>query len=501
MISATTLLSRLQQAGLVNEAHHTNTIDSIDHLAHDSRLIGANGCFFALKGQKADGHLFIDKAVSNGAVAVVCEALPENAFQRFPGVAFIQVSDARAAMAEAAAAYYEDPADRLMLLGVTGTNGKTTVAYLLHHLMEGLGERTGLVGTVAYRFGGLPVPATRTTPDALELHWMLREMVDAGCTACVMEASSHALEQRRTWGLPFDAAIFTNLSQDHLDYHGSMEAYRDAKQLLFRELPSNAVAIYNIDDEAGPAMIVDSRARAISYGTDPEADVQFDVTANTVTNLQLRLVDRTGDSEDVFERTFRLSGAFNAYNLVAAYAAARGLGYDAVQVLDTLAQAPPVPGRFERLQFADGTVGIVDYAHTPAALENVLQTIRDTMQEDASLWCVFGCGGERDRGKRPGMAAIAERLADHVIVTSDNPRGEAIDQIMSDIRQGFSAPAEVLWLEDREEAIAEAARLAAPGDVVLVAGKGHETTQVIGEEERSFDDREIVRRYFEQRTT
>jgi len=496
MIHATDLVGRLTGAGLVTSSHRIDAIDPIDHLAHDSRLVAADGCFFALRGTETDGHLFIDKAVSNGAIAVVCETLPDERLERHPGVAFIRVTDARAAMAEAAAAYYGDPADRLRMVGVTGTNGKTTVSYLMHHLLEALGERAGLVGTVAYRFGGLPVPATRTTPDALELHWMLREMVDAGCTACVMEASSHALDQRRTWGLPFSAALFTNLTQDHLDYHGSMEAYREAKRRLFTELPSNAVAVYNADDEAGAAMVADTPARPRSFGTKATADVRFKVLANELTGLHLRL----HADDATHERTFRLTGGFNAYNLAAAFATATALGYATEDVLDKLAQAPPVPGRFERLQFADGTTVIVDYAHTPDALEKVLVTAREVMDNGGTLWCLFGCGGDRDRSKRPQMAAVAEAHADHVIVTSDNPRSEPLAQIMADIREGFQAPEAAQWIDDREQAIAHAAAEAAPGDVIIIAGKGHEATQVIGEDERAFDDREVARRLFEQRT-
>jgi len=496
MLHATTLLSRLTAAGLVTSAHRVDAVDAIDHLAHDSRLIAADGCFFALRGTQADGHSFIDKAVSNGAIAVVCTTLPEEMRARHSGVAFIRVTDARAAMAEAAAAFHGDPADRLRMIGVTGTNGKTTVAYLLHHLLEALGERAGLVGTVAYRFGGLPVPATRTTPDALELHWMLREMVDAGCTACVMEASSHALDQRRTWGLPFSAALFTNLTQDHLDYHGSMAAYREAKRRLFTELPSNAVAVYNSDDDAGAAMVDGTPARTRSFGTGADADVQFEVRANAQTGLRLRL----RAEGTTYERSFRLAGGFNAYNLAGAYAAATALGYAPDAVLDALAQAPPIPGRFERLQFGDGTTAIVDYAHTPDALKKVLVTARDILPDGAALWCIFGCGGDRDRDKRPQMGAVAEAHADHVIVTSDNPRTEPPAQIMSDIHSGFDAPEAAWWIEDREAAIARAAAEAAPGDVVVVAGKGHETTQMVGEEKRTFDDREVVRRLFEHRT-
>ncbi len=492
MIALNTLRERLEKTGLVISTQ--GGFDSkvlIDHLANDSRRVGPRGLFVAIRGEQTDGHLFIDKAVYNEAIAVVCEVMPVEASRRFPGIAFVHVRDARAALAELAAAFYGDPSHTLKMVAVTGTNGKTTTAFLTHHLLTALGCKTGLIGTIEYRFGGPPVPATHTTPDALELQRMLRQMVEAGCTACAMEASSHALAQSRLRAARFDVGIFTNLTQDHLDYHRTFDAYLAAKKLLFDHLPAGATALYNGDDEAGARLVTDTAARRVSYGQSPAADLRLEVLENHLEGLRLRL--------DGGERAFRLVGLFNAYNLAAAYGAGRALGYGHAETLDALAQAPPVPGRFEQFRFEDGTTVIVDYAHTPDALENVLKTIQATKPGQTALWCVFGCGGDRDRAKRPRMGALAERLADHVVVTADNARTEPLGQIMQDIRAGMQHPDEARWIDDRRAAIEAAARHARPGDVVLVAGKGHEDYQIVGTQKLPFDDREEVRKAFSAR--
>lgn len=488
MIALAPLLRRLDAAGLLRKRPKRFDNIKIDHLAHDSRKVGPHGLFVAIRGEQADGHLFIDKAVQNGAIAIVCEAVPEDAVAQASGTAFVHVTNSRAALAELSAAFYGDPAHQLKLVGVTGTNGKTTTTFLLHHLLTTLGERTGLIGTIELRLGGAPIEASLTTPDALEINRLLRTMVTQGCTACVMEVSSHALDQDRVRGLRYDAALFTNLTRDHLDYHPSLQHYLAAKKKLFDGLTPEATALYNRDDAAGPQMVADTAAHVVSYGRTPEADLQVEVLANRLDGLRLRLDGR--------ERTFRLVGLFNAYNLLAAYGAGRALGYAPGDVLDALATAAPVPGRFEQFRFASGTTVIVDYAHTPDALENVLQTIHETRPAEAAVWCLFGCGGDRDRDKRRLMGAIAERHADRVIVTSDNPRTEDPEAIMNDIRRGMDRPGEALWIVDRRAAIREAAARARPGDVVLVAGKGHEPYQVIGTEKRPFDDREEVKQSF-----
>lgn len=493
MIAYNALLRRLEQTGLLLETQgRFDKIELwIDHLANDSRKVGPNGLFVALKGEQADGHLFIDKAVQNEAIAVVCEVMPVGVSRRFPGVSFARVTNGRAALAELAAAFYGDPAHRLDLVGVTGTNGKTTTAYLTHYLLTALGRTAGLLSTIDYHFGAGPVPATHTTPDALDLHRMFHRMVEAGCTACAMEVSSHALVQDRVRTLPFKVGIFTNLTRDHLDYHGTLEAYRDAKKRLFDDLPSGSTALYNLDDPAGKAVVADTAATTVAYGTSDAADVRLEVLRDELRGLHLRLDGQT--------RSFRLVGRFNAYNLAAAYGAARALGYGREAVLDALATAPPIPGRFEQFAFEDGTTVVVDYAHTPDALENVLQTIRRTKPPAAALWCLFGCGGDRDATKRPFMGAVAEAYADHVIVTADNTRTESLARIMDDIRAGMRRPETARWIEDRHEAIEAAARHAAPGDVVLVAGKGHEAYQVIGTQKTDFDDREEVKKRFGSR--
>lgn len=482
------LLAPVRDAGLLVEV--TGDLETpVAHLAHDSRAARPGTCFFALRGAQADGHLFIDKAVQHGAHALVCERPPE---PLPPGLAALAVvTDTRAAMAEAAAAFYGRPSHALRLVGVTGTNGKTTTTFLLHHLFEALGQKAGLIGTIEVRIGERRREATHTTPDALALGEMLREMVEAGCRACALEVSSHALEQERVRAQRFAAAVFTNLTHEHLDYHGSLEAYRAAKARLFEGLGPEAAAVVNRDDEAWSEMVKGSAARVVTFGSGPAADVRFEILENALDGLRLRL--------DGAVRRFRLAGGFNASNLAAAYATARALGVDRAEALDALAEAPPVPGRLETLRAEDGTIAVVDYAHTPDALENVLRTVREMKPERAALTVVFGCGGERDRSKRPVMGRLAERLAERVVLTSDNPRGEAPEAILREIEAGMLAgPAAVL--PERAEAIAWAAATAAPGDVIVVAGKGHETEQIVGRERRHFDDREEVRRAFRART-
>jgi len=456
-------------------------------LTADSREVEPGGAFVAVRGTTADGHAFIDDAIEHGARLVVCETLPE-APNRFAETTFLRVTDARAALAEAAAALYDDPGDALTLVGVTGTNGKTTVAWLVHHLLDDLGDRTGLLSTIEVRTGGETDDTFLTTPGPVELQRTLRCMVDRGCTACAMEVSSHALDQKRVYGLDYAIAIFTNLTADHLDYHGSVEAYRNAKKTLFDGLGAEATALYNADDEAGPEMVADTAATPVSFALERDADLRPEVRAHTLDGLRLALDGR--------ERQVRLAGRFNAYNVAAAYGVGRALGYEGDAVLDGLAGAPPVPGRFETMHFEDDRTVVVDYAHTPDALDNILRAVREVMPADAALWCVFGCGGDRDTTKRGRMGGIAEQRADRVIVTSDNPRTEAPEAILRDIRDGVHRPDAMRWIVHREDAIATAAEEAAPGDVVVIAGKGHETYQVIGTEKHPFDDRERARAYF-----
>ncbi|GAB5519517.1 MAG: UDP-N-acetylmuramoyl-L-alanyl-D-glutamate--2,6-diaminopimelate ligase [Rhodothermales bacterium] len=486
MIPLTALRDRLAQVGLLAETQGTIDDIQVNRLASDSRAVAPGALFVAVRGSQTDGHLFIDKAVQNEAIAIVGEAFPA-----FVGAPRLQVHDSTKALAHLAAAFHGDPADALTMVGVTGTNGKTTTATLIQYLLRSLGANAGRIGTTGYDAGRGVVDTTHTTPDIIELHRILAEMVENDCTACAMEVSSHALAQGRVHGIDYAAGVFTNLTRDHLDYHGSFADYLAAKKLLFDGLSSDATAIYNVDDAASFGMTQGLNSRFLSYGQDVSANLRFEILANRIDGLRLRLDGR--------EQAFRLVGAFNAYNLVAAYGVGLALGYGADDVLAALAEALPVDGRFEQIGFADGTTVIVDYAHTPDALENVLQTIRATMPEDAKLWTVFGCGGDRDPAKRQMMGGIAERYSDTAIVTSDNPRTEDPASILAAIREGMTRPNEAISLVDRRDAIDEAARQAAPGDVVLVAGKGHETYQIIGTEKRHFDDREEVRRAFAKR--
>jgi UDP-N-acetylmuramoyl-L-alanyl-D-glutamate--2,6-diaminopimelate ligase len=485
------LRDRLAAAGLLDAAvagPDAPEAVEVEALTADSRAVAPGGAFVAVRGTEADGHAFIGDAIEGGARLVVCEAPPEAARERFPETVFATVTDARVALAEAAAALYDDPAAALRMVGVTGTNGKTTVAWLVHHLLGALGTTTGLLSTIEVRTGTGADTTSLTTPGPVKLQRTLRRMVDQGCTACAMEVSSHALDQDRVHGLDYEVAIFTNLTTDHLDYHGTPNAYRDAKKTLFDALAPDATALYNADDEAGPEMVADTAARSVSFALDRDADIHPTLLDSAVEGLRLEIDGR--------ERAFRLAGRFNAYNIGAAYGAGRALSHAPDAVLDALAETPPVPGRFEPLRVEDGRTVVVDYAHTPDALDNILRAVRDVMPPDAVLWCVFGCGGDRDATKRPAMGGIAERRADRVVATSDNPRTEDPAAILDDIREGVRRPDEMQWIADREAAIAAAAEASAPGDVVVIAGKGHETYQVIGTEQRPFDDRKIAQKYF-----
>lgn len=487
-ISLSDFVDRLgADANLVSAPQGLDNI-YIDHLAQDSRKVGPGSLFVAVRGTEADGHLFIDKSVKNGAIAVVCEEVPGEARSRYPGISFVHVRNTRRALATCAALISNFPSRELTLIGITGTNGKTTTAILLHEALSRLDIKTGLIGTIEARIGREAAPVTHTTPDAIELQALLRRMADADCTHVVMEVSSHALEQDRVHEVDFDIAVFTNLTRDHLDYHSSFDAYLDAKKILFDGLSRDAVALYNVDDPAADRLMADTAATRVGYGFDEDADVRVELLKNDVGGLRLRLGDR--------ERAFRLVGRFNAYNIAAAYGAATSLGFSADDVLAALESAPPVPGRFEQLTFGDATTVIVDYAHTPDALENVLRTINETKNSGSRVWCVFGCGGNRDTSKRRVMGSIAEAHADRVIVTSDNPRHEDPQNIMNDIRRGMSRPSEAYWQSDRREAIRFAAQEVSAGDVVLIAGKGHETYQTIGGETRPFDDRAEARAAF-----
>jgi UDP-N-acetylmuramoyl-L-alanyl-D-glutamate--2,6-diaminopimelate ligase len=483
------LLERLSQADLIRSGSEGGGVrageTTITSVTSDSRKAKPGALFVAVVGTEADGHAFAAKAAKAGAVAVVAERAVD------VDVPVVQVTSSRSALAHAAALLHGDPARELELMGVTGTNGKTTTSFLLHQMTEALGVKTGLIGTIETRIGEHAVPATHTTPGSEELHLLLRRMQRAGCTHVAMEVSSHALDQERVGAVPFAAAVFTNLTREHLDYHGTMDAYRAAKRRLFERLAPDAVAAVNADDASRAAMADAARqcgARVITYG-EGDADVRFSILDRGLSGLTLEL--------DGARSSFALVGEFNAYNLAAAYATGLGMGWDAQAVRIALQGARPVPGRFEQFRSPDGRTVIVDYAHTPDALENVLATARAAMPDGSGrLWLLFGCGGDRDAGKRRPTAQIAERYADRCVVTSDNPRTEDPEAILADIRQGFDRPMDAAWIADRREALAYAARESAPGDVILVTGKGHEDYMIVGTEKVPFDDRAIVRDLF-----
>ncbi|MBQ4499458.1 MAG: UDP-N-acetylmuramoyl-L-alanyl-D-glutamate--2,6-diaminopimelate ligase [Alistipes sp.] len=458
---------------------------TITALEYDSRKVEAGNCFFAIVGTASDGHNYIDAAIERGAVAVVCQRLPERCND---DVAYIVVEDSNAAMAMMAAAYYDHPSKELKLVGVTGTNGKTTTATLLYDMAMAMGYRAGLISTVVYRIGSETIPSTHTTPDAIRLNAMMRRMVDEGCNYCFMEVSSHSVVQHRIDALHFTGALFTNLTHDHLDYHGTYKEYIRAKKLFFDRLDKGAWAVTNIDDRNGEVMVQNTAAKV------------YRLSLRSMADFRCKIIEMLSDgmllSIDNNELWVRFTGRFNAYNLTTVYAAATLLGIEPREVLTTLSMLTPVSGRFESIGAEDGTIAIVDYAHTPDALQNVLETIDEIRRADQQLIVVCGCGGDRDSTKRPEMAAIAVQHATTAIFTSDNPRTERPEAILDDMIAGVGGATNYLRITDRREAIRTATMLAKTGDIILIAGKGHEDYQIIGTEKRHFDDRDEVRKAF-----
>ena len=457
----------------------------IGALEYDSRKVKAGDCFFAVRGTQSDGHNYIASAIESGAVAVVCQELPQ---QLNEGVSYIVVEDSNKAMADMAAAFYDYPSEELELVGVTGTNGKTTVATLLCDLFQLLGHKAGLISTVVYRVGEREIASTHTTPDAIRLNAMLREMVDEGCDYCFMEVSSHSVVQERIRGLQFAGGIFTNLTHDHLDYHGTFAEYIKAKRLFFDSLPKSAFALTNIDDRNGEVMVQNAVAKVSRYSLRSMADFRCKVLEMLFDGMLLDVCDR--------EVWVQLLGRFNAYNLLAVYGTATLLGKSSDEVLQAMSALRKVNGRFEPMRSESGITAIVDYAHTPDALENVIATINDIRREGQKLIVVCGCGGDRDATKRPEMGRIASREADIAIFTSDNPRTENPEAILDQMEAGKWEGSRTLRISDRAQAIHTAVMLAAAGDIILVAGKGHETYQIIGTEKRHFDDREVLAEAF-----
>lgn len=455
-------------------------------LEYDSRRVERGGCFFAVRGTASDGHNYITSATERGASVVVCQELPA---EISPEVAYVVVEDSNEAMAAMAAAFYDHPTLELKLVGVTGTNGKTTTATLLYDMFMAMGYNAGLISTVVYRIGKRSIHSTHTTPDAIRLNAMMREMVDEGCDYCFMEVSSHAAAQHRIDNLHFAGALFTNLTHDHLDYHGTYKEYIRAKKSFFDALDANAWAVVNIDDRNGEVMLQNCKAHCYRLSLRSMADFRTKIVEMMPDGMQL-----TMDGKEVW---VKFTGRFNAYNLTTVYAAATLLGIDPIEVLTTLSMLQPVAGRFETITASDRTMAIVDYAHTPDALENVLQTIEEIRSDEQRLIVVCGCGGDRDRTKRPEMAKIAVEHATTAIFTSDNPRTESPEAILDDMVAGVEGATNYLRISDRREAIRTAAMLAKAGDIILIAGKGHEDYQIVGTEKHHFDDREEIRSAFD----
>lgn len=465
--------------------------DNIDIAAveADSRRVAKGSLFVAVRGTAVDGHTFIDKAVAQGAAAIVCEELPETIS---PNVTYITTHDTRESLGLLASAWYGNPSQELTLVGVTGTNGKTTTATLLYEMFRFFGEKAGLLSTVCNYIDDKAVPTDHTTPDPLTLHRLLREMVDAGCRYAFMEVSSHSVDQKRIAGLDFDGAIFTNLTRDHLDYHKTVQAYLKAKKQFFDNLPETAFALTNDDDKNGAVMLQNTRASRHSYALNSLADFKGRIIESRLDGTTLEINGREVEVQFV--------GKFNAYNLLAVYGAACLLGENPEKVLVNLSLLVPVSGRFQTLHAPQKYTVIVDYAHTPDALTNVLTSIRGVVGRSGQVITVVGAGGNRDKGKRPLMAQEAVKWSDRVILTSDNPRFEKPQDILDDMLVGLDAAQrrKTLTIVDRREAIRAATQFAQAGDVVLIAGKGHEDYQEIEGVKHHFNDKEEVERIFNE---
>ena len=462
-------------------------VNEVSGVESDSRQVKADYLFVAVRGVSVDGHTFISQAIAQGARVVVCEEFPA---ELADGVMYVKVGDSSIAFGLLASAWYGNPSRELTLVGVTGTNGKTTTATLLYEMFRSFGYKAGLLSTVCNYIDTVKVPATHTTPDPLHLHRLLREMVDAGCDYAFMEVSSHSAAQHRIAGLDFNGAIFTNLTRDHIDYHKTVEAYLKAKKSFFDGLPKGAFALTNIDDKAGMVMLQNTRAEKHTYSLRTMADFKARIIESRMDGMSLEI---NGKEVEV-----RFVGRFNAYNLLAVYGATCLLGQDPDEVLRKMSLLVPVAGRFQTLHSSRGYTVIVDYAHTPDALNNVLNTIHGVLEGKGHIITVVGAGGNRDKGKRPMMAREAVNLSDRVILTSDNPRFENPNDILNDMVAGLDAEQrrKALLQVDRREAIRMATQFAQPGDVILIAGKGHEDYQEIEGVKHHFDDKEEVEKLF-----
>jgi UDP-N-acetylmuramoyl-L-alanyl-D-glutamate--2,6-diaminopimelate ligase len=456
---------------------------AIEHIASDSRLAKTFSLFIAVRGTLTDGHKFIDQAVAQGAVAIVCEELPEDLKE---GITYVQVTDSTEALGYIASNFYDNPSDEIEVIGVTGTNGKTTTVSLLYQMFRLLNIKTGLLSTVVNKINDQAVQATHTTPDAISLQALLRKMVDQGCKYCFMEASSHAIHQNRTKGVNFRGAVFTNITHDHLDYHETFNEYIKAKKLLFDGLPGSAFALVNNDDSHAEVMVQNTKAKVKTMGLKTMSDYRAKVLENQFNGLHLSI-----DGKDLYTK---LIGGFNAYNLLTIYAVSMELGQDQMDVLTNMSVLGSVEGRFQYIKSKAGITAIVDYAHTPDALKNVLDTIKEIRTGNETVITVVGCGGNRDKTKRPKMARIGAELSDKLIITSDNPRDEEPEAIIQDMKAGLDPvqKSKTFSIANRKEAIRMACDIAKPGDIILIAGKGHEKYQEIKGERHPFDDMQVV---------
>ena len=460
-----------------------NTAVAFRELQFDSRKVGLDDVFIAIKGTQSDGHQFIKKAIDQGALAVVCQQMPKEIIN---GITYLQVQDSQQALAIMASHFYGNPSRELQLLGVTGTNGKTTIATLLYTLFTSAGYKVGLLSTIKVIIGATEHAATHTTPDSLAINKYLRQMVDQGVAYCFMEVSSHGIDQKRTEGLHFAGGIFTNLSHDHLDYHTSFKQYRDVKKSFFDGLPKTAFALTNADDKNGPVMLQNTKARKYTYALKTISDYKAQILENQLQGLLLKINNQ--------ELWVKLIGNFNAYNLLAIYATAEQLGLEELEILQLLSTLESVDGRFQYIVSEGKITAIIDYAHTPDALKNVLETINTIRSGNEQLITVVGCGGDRDVEKRPKMGAIAAQLSTKVIFTSDNPRSENPDTIIQHIEAGVPPQhyKKTIAISDRKQAIKTACQMANEHDIILVAGKGHETYQEIQGVRSEFDDRKTI---------
>ncbi len=461
---------------------------SINHLVFDSRKVKAADVFVAVRGHALDGHQFIDKAIRNGASVIVLEQLPATIAEK---TTYLLVDNSAEALGQMATSFYGHPSQQLKLIGITGTNGKTTTATLLFDLFTSMGYKVGLLSTVANRIAEKTIPSTHTTPDAVGLNALLSQMVEAGCDYAFMEVSSHAVHQRRIAGITFAGGVFTNLTHDHLDYHGTFRDYIYAKKQFFDDLPKAAFALTNIDDKQGEVMVQNTKAKIAKYSLRRLTDYKARIIDNSLAGLHLELNE--------VEFFSRLIGGFNAYNLLAVYATADLLGMDKMEILTKMSDLQSAEGRFEYLIHPTTFVyAIVDYAHTPDALEKVLSTLKKLRRSKEQILTVVGCGGDRDKRKRPIMAKVAVQYSDQVILTSDNPRSEDPDTIIQEMEEGIASEDKnkVLSITNRSQAIRTACKLARPGDFVLVAGKGHEKYQEIKGVKHPFDDQQIIKEIF-----